>query len=403
MAGDKALFNAVDGLVREHLGSSFPAAAAAVFHEGQLVLNAGWGVLNPDSSGRARPATPETRFDLASVTKLFTTTAFLSLVSEGKTGLDAPLADVLPEFATSGPRPVDGGQDPHSKRKLDTPPDKLGLRVDPARITFRRLLTHTSGLAPWRDVYNAAGGPPTPPDTPDPTPRPVRWARALEALCQYPFVSAPDGIVRYSDLGLMLLGEATARLHGAPLDETITARVLRPLAVDAACFNPVREGRVPREQCAPTEDDPAWRKRRIWGEVHDENACGVGGVAGHAGLFADALSVARLGQAWLDSAGVFGIDPALAQEAASEQAATAGERRGLGWMLKSVENSSAGERFSADSFGHTGFTGTSLWIDPAAQLVVAALTNAVYGGRERLALLGFRRALHERIWDVVCR
>jgi CubicO group peptidase (beta-lactamase class C family) len=396
----KALFQAVDALVRSHLDVSFPAAAVAVFYEDHLVLNAAWGVVDPEA--RARPTQQDTRFDLASLTKLFTTTAFLSLVSAGNITLDAPLESVVPEFAASGPRPVDGGQDPHSKRKLDTPPDKRGLRVDPARITFRHLLTHTSGLAPWRDVFNAAGSAPTPPDISDPVPREVRWARALAALCNYPFVSEPDGVVRYSDLGLMLLGEAVARLHGAPLETAIRERVLERLGVRNVCFNPVRDGRLSREQCAPTEDDPAWRKRRVWGEVHDENACGVGGVAGHAGLFGDAASVARLGQAWLSGSGALGIDSALVRQAVTEQATSSGERRGLGWMLRAAENSSAGESFSPDSFGHTGFTGTSLWVDPAARVVVAALTNAVYGGRERMALLGFRRALHTCIMDALC-
>lgn len=400
MAHEKALFQAVDRLIRAHLDATFPAAAVAVYYEGRLILDAAWGHIDPES--RARPTTPETRFDLASLSKLFTTTAYLSLVSEGKTSLDARLGSVVPEFAASGPRPVDGGQDPHTKQKLDTPPEKRGLRVDPLRITFRQLLTHTSGLAPWRDVYKAAGKAPPPPHVPDPVPRGVRWARALDALCNYPFVSEPDGVVRYSDLGLMLLGEAVARLHGGLLEDAIAARALKPLGIEAVCFNPVREGLAPRVNIAPTEYDSTWRQRRVWGEVHDENACGVGGVAGHAGLFGDAVGVARLGLAWLDGAGAFGIDPALAREAVSEQAASAGERRGLGWMLKAVENSSAGERFGPRSFGHTGFTGTSLWIDPAARLVVAALTNAVYGGRERMALNGFRRALHTCILEALC-
>src|SRR5690606_25291100 len=123
------------------------------------------------------------------------------------------------EFGRTGPRPLDGGQDPHTKAPLPTPDDLRGQTADPAQVTFRHLLAHTSGLAPWRDVYRAAGPAPLPPDQPDPVSRRERWANALHALGGYPFVGQPgDGIVRYSDLGLMLLGEATSRLHGTPGD-----------------------------------------------------------------------------------------------------------------------------------------------------------------------------------------
>src|SRR5690606_17479173 len=101
----------------------------------------------------------------------------------------------------------------HSKQRLPTPPELAGKTAAPEQVTFRHLLTHTSGLPPWRDVYNAAAeAAPTPPDVPDPVGREKRWARGLAAICQYPFVGQPDGVVRYSDLGLMLLGEATTRL-----------------------------------------------------------------------------------------------------------------------------------------------------------------------------------------------
>jgi CubicO group peptidase (beta-lactamase class C family) len=370
-----------------------PAVAIAVYKNGEPMLNKTWGQVDPDS--QRIPVLHDTRFDLASLTKLFTTSAFLTLVSEGLTTLDAPLVSVVPEFGVGGPRPIDGGMDPHSKRPMPTPVELRGQTADPARVTFRHLLTHTSGLAPWRDVFNAAGPAPTPPQQPDPLARETRWTRALEALCSYPFVSTPDGVVRYSDLGLMLLGEATARLHGGPLDAAIKARVLDPLGMKTACFNPVRDGHARLEQTVPTENDPNWRGRRVWGEVHDENACGVGGVAGHAGLFAAADDVARLGQAWLDD--TLPISPQVKREAISEQAVTGNERRGLGWMLKSVENSSAGDRLSANAYGHTGFTGTSLWVDPRARLVVALLTNGVYEGRERMNPLPFRRAVNTLI------
>jgi len=395
-----AAAEALEALVAAHLDATFPALAVTVIHAGDVLLNAGWGWIDPEA--RAGAVTAAALFDLASVSKLFTTTAFLAQVSEGRAALDDPLVAIVPEFGASGPRGVDGGQDPHTKRALPAAPSAAAQRIDPAQVTLRMLLTHTSGLAPWRDVYRAAGPAPRPPDEVDPVPRALRWERALAALCRYPFVGLPgQGVVRYSDLGLMLLGEVVARLDPSrDLSDAIAARVSVPLGLTSVCFNPLQAGRA-REHIAPTEDDPAWRGRRCWGEVHDENACGVGGVAGHAGLFAAARDVAALGQAWLAGDSRLAIAPDLRAAASRQQAETDGTRRGLGWMLKAAAQSSIGERFHPDSFGHFGFTGTSLWIDPARGLVVAALSNRVYPGRDRPGIDAFRRALHDWIAKAV--
>jgi CubicO group peptidase (beta-lactamase class C family) len=249
-----------------------------------------------------------------------------------------------------------------------------------------------------------AGPAPVPPERDEPVPRTERWARGLAALCAYPFVGQPDGIARYSDIGLMLLGEAVARLDGSGDLKT----AIRQHVIDTfprffqrhLTFNPIRDHLIVHAQIAPTENDPAWRRRRVWGEVHDENACGLGGVAGHAGLFGAAYTVAALGQTWLDGAAQFGISAEVAREALTPQAESDGQRRGLGFALKAHEDSSAGDRMSARTFGHTGFTGTSLWVDPDARLVVAVLTNSVYYGRASQAYADthpFRRAVHDAI------
>ena len=180
----------LERVIHAHLGDTFPALALTVIQAGAVRLDAAWGWLDPDT--RAYPTQPDSLFDLASVSKLFTTTAFLSLVSEGRARLDDPLVQVIPEFGVSGPRPLDGGQDPHTKAMLPTPDAVRGQTADPTRVTFYHLLTHTSGLAPWRDVFNAAGpaAPPTDRSRSRCRARTAGTGRS-HALCGYPFVGQP--------------------------------------------------------------------------------------------------------------------------------------------------------------------------------------------------------------------
>ncbi len=384
----------MEQLVQSNLGAAFPALAVTILQRGEALLNAAWGWIDPET--QTLPTRTDSLFDLASVSKMFNVTAFLSLASEGRVALDAPLVDFVPEFGQSGPRPTDGGQDPHSKVMLPVSDDGRGKRVDPTKVTLRHLATHTSGLAPWRAVYQAAGPAPAPPDQPEPVSRQARWARGLDMICSSPFVGEPGDQVRYSDLGMMLLGEVVTRLHDASrdLDAAIHDRVLAPLGLKSVTYNPVRTGR-PQTTTVPTEMDADWRKRRPWGEVHDENACGLGGIAGHAGLFGTARDVAAFGQAWLDEDVRLGITSRLLREAVTEQSCTGAARHGLGWVLPTDDPLSIGSVLSPRSYGHTGFTGTSLWVDPARALVVACLSNRVYYGRQNEMIVAFRRAFHE--------
>lgn len=369
--------------VRERVA---PAVALAVYQDQTLLLDGAWGWLDPNT--QTTPVTSSHYFDLASVTKLYTTTALLALMTEHKIALTTPLVEIIPEFGEYAPRPIDGGQDPHSKERQHVNPEYAGQTVDPATVTLFHLLTHTSGLPPWRDVYSVAPAP-LPPAENDLISQEERWKRAVIRLCNYAFVAPPDMGVRYSDIGLMLLGEVVARLSGCTLQNAIAEMVYADVT-----FNPMMKN-IPQDQIVPTEMDTTWRKRRIWGEVHDENACGIGGVAGHAGLFATAQMVARFGRKWLHRD--FIISSALYDAATSLQAGTEAQVRGLGWMLRSSENSSSGDLFSTDSYGHTGFTGTSLWIDPQRKLSVALLTNRVYDGREKPGIHALRRAVHDAI------
>jgi CubicO group peptidase (beta-lactamase class C family) len=376
-------------LFEAHAGVTFPLCALAVLHQGRVVVHQAWGQCE------SLTASTETLFDIASLSKLFTATAFLAYVSRGKLGLDDPLVSVLPGFGLTGSRAIEGGQDPHSLQRLDLDVSLQGQTVDPSCVTFRHLLTHTSGLPAWRDVYAVAGPVPLPPQMHKPLDGQARWAKALPVLYHYPFIDRPGRRVVYSDIGLMLLGHALEVISGLTLEQVIQAQVLDPLGLSRTLFNPVQKGWASLDQTAPTEFDRRWRQRRVWGEVHDENACALGGVAGHAGLFSTAMDVAVFGQAWLSHPQKMGVDVTLAALATSELACTDDVRRGLGFVIKSEHNASAGDRFSPQTFGHTGFTGTTLWVDPDRQCVVACLTNGVYAGRAQHAPHAFRRRLHD--------
>jgi serine-type D-Ala-D-Ala carboxypeptidase len=374
----------------------FPAAVVMVAQGGKTVFHQACGFLDPDKN--ERPAQLETLFDLASLTKLFTAVAFMRLVEVGHTGLDEPVGQVIPEF--SGIRAVGPGEDPILK--IATPPEArfAGYPVNLDSITFRQLLTHTAGLAPWRSIFQVGGNP-----VPTPLPHQVRpevRGRRIAAVSTYDFASPPGVHILYSDLGFILLGEALARLEGKDLESCLQDLIFEPLGLHNTVFNPLAKGFSPNG-IAPTEVC-AWRGRRLLGEVDDENAAGLGGVSGHAGLFSTAREVAKLGQLFLPSGGSTArhiLQPATLVEMGREHAALEGLRRGLAWMLWTPENCSCGSRFGPNSFGHTGFTGTSLWIDPDRELLVAALTNRVYYGRDPGGIQAFRPRLHDLIAHII--
>ncbi len=395
-------------LLESGAGTVAPAIVLHVRHRGRVVFERACGVLdpNPPLSNAGQTSAPpllDALFDLASVTKLFTATAFMRLVEAGRVCLDQPVTGIIPEFA--GVRPIGGAEDPITKQPTLADPYFAGEEVDAGEITFRHLLTHTSGLPAWRSIYRAAGPPPPPPGQPMGRPtveERIRWG--IQAICTYPFLYPPGERLVYSDLGLILLGEAIARLCGQRLDDAIRTLVLEPLGLDGAGFRPLdMPDRAATARCVPTEFC-AWRRRRLRGEVHDENAAGLGGVAGHAGLFATAAQVATLGQMYLNGGCWEGkqlLFPDTVQEMTREQVHLEGQSRGLGWMRRTGETPSCGCHFSPESYGHTGYTGTSLWIDPDRQLVVSLMTNRVYYGRDPAAITGFRPAVHDAVVEAI--
>jgi CubicO group peptidase (beta-lactamase class C family) len=397
-------FEPVEAAMQAGLREIFPAAVLLVIWRGQTVLHKAYGFLDPDT--RRSPALVDSLFDLASLTKLFTATAFMRLVDSGAVRLDTPVGKILPEFR--GERRIGASEDPLRKIELPADPRYAGQAVDLSEVTFRHLLTHTSGLAAWRSIYLA--GPPSSGQTPYPHQIPSRVRRSrMAAVFSYDFASPPGAKQAYSDLGFILIGEAIERITGMDLEHTFEQAIFRPLGLQRTCFNPLAHGFSPGE-IAPSEVC-AWRERRLLGEVDDENAAGLGGAAGHAGLFSTAEESARLGMVYRNHGSHAGgqiLAPLTVAEMTRLQAGLEGQRRGLAWNLwtpTDCSNSrcSCGSRFGPRSYGHTGFTGTSLWIDPDRDLLVVALTNRVYHGRGSDAIQGFRPRLHDLVVEAIDR
>jgi CubicO group peptidase (beta-lactamase class C family) len=329
-------------IVDAAIGELCTAAVVRVEQRGNVETYAA-GTLCPDpEAGPDGPCTAESFFDLASLTKLATTALVLSFVRERQLELDMPFRELVPDFRG-------GNKD---------------------RVTLKQLLTHTAGLAWWKPLWKEAKSPDE-----------LVWLAAKEPLAQ------DVGEFRYSDLGYIMLTAGLAGIGGAPFKAVVRARVLDVVEARTCEYGP----RSP-EACAATEVDTEWRRKRLRGEVHDENAYAMGGVSGHAGLFGTAADVASLMRVYREGA-VIGNE--LATLARTEHYRGGGVRRGIGLVLRPPEGLAF---FSDDAFGHTGFTGTSTWVDPAKDLTLVVLTNRVYFGRENAdELQMFRQAVYEAL------
>jgi CubicO group peptidase (beta-lactamase class C family) len=339
---------AVDAVVRAGVDDrAFPGGVLAVGKGGALVHLRAFGKLSYDED--AAPVATDTIYDLASLTKVVvTTTLSMILVDEGRLDLDARVQSFFPGFS--------GGAK--------------------GEVTVRHLLTHSGGLLWWAPLYKEVRG----------------KAAYLERIVALDLAYEPGTKSVYSDLGIVLLGDILERVSGTGFEELARRRVVEALGMKDTGYRPAA-ALVPR--IAPTEMDP-WRGRVVRGEVHDENAFALGGVAPHAGLFGTAPDLARLAQALLD-AGTFAgrrIVSRATVELFTERAGVPASSRALGWDTPTDESglrsstagqpgySSAGSLLSARSFGHTGFTGTSMWMDPERGLYVILLTNRVHPTRE---------------------
>lgn len=312
----------------------------------------GNAVLRPERIAMAR----DTIFDLASLTKpIVTATSLMLLAAEGRVDLDDPVAKVLPPFGERGKEAV----------------------------TIRSLLTHTSGLKPWRPFHEALlererkkgerllG-------------TPAAKEAVLERIYRGALVHEPGEAAVYGDLDFILLGAIVEAVSGLALDDFAASRIFAPLGMNDTRFVRIGDGapELPdalRRRFAATENCP-WRGRVLWGEVHDPNAWAMGGVAGHAGLFSTADDVMRFALAVIDT--WHGRSDVFPREwlvrFLTKNDMPAGTTWALGWDTPTPGASSAGQHFSPTSVGHLGFTGTSLWIDLEREAAVVMLTNRVH-------------------------
>ena len=327
---DGAVLEEIDAVVAEGIDEGqMPGCVVLVGRQGKIVFSAAYGhrQLEPEPL----PMELDTVFDLASLTKpIATATSVMILIEQGKLGLDDRVAEHLPEFD----------------------------RADKREITVYHLLTHQSGLPPANPLSHFDEGP----------------QRAWERLCELPLRHEPGARFVYSDVGYLVLGELVHRMGGAPLDAFAREHLFAPLGMAETGFLP---DEALRRRAAPTE-----RREDRWmvGEVHDPRAYLLEGVAGHAGLFATAADLAVYAQMLLGG-GEYGGRRILRPETVAlmtEGYPAAGGKRGLGWDVRSGYSTNRGRGFSPRAFGHGGFTGTSLWIDPERELFVLFLSNRLH-------------------------
>ncbi len=348
----------------------FPGAVLLVRDREEVALRA-WGnrAIEPEPSAMQ----VDTVFDLSSLTKpLATGVAIMMLVADGSLRLDDPVAQLFADFA----------------------------QHDKGTVTFRQLLSHCSGLAAWRPFFR---------EIRDIEQRGEAGFLGSESakryvyreICGEQLEAAPGARALYSDLDFMLLGAAIEEISGRSLDRFCRERIFEPLALDSTAFLAIdrsASGPPTGDGIAPTERCP-WRGRVLCGEVHDDNAYAMGGVAGHAGLFGSARDLDRLAQrlrhAWRGGDDI--VPAVVVREFWKIDGAVADSTWGLAWDTPAPERSRAGSGFSSNTFGHLGFTGTSIWIDLDRDCHVILLTNRVHPSRDNDQIREFRPMIHDCI------
>jgi beta-N-acetylhexosaminidase len=345
-------FEPVDDMVNKAIEDSiFPGATLLIAKDGKIFYDKAFGFYTYESD--SKQMTNRTMFDLASVSKVIgTTNAAMKLIDEKKLDLEAPVSIYLPKFSSNGK-------------------DK---------IRIKNLLYHNSGLPPFKLFYKMCSSP----------------EAIMDSIYACELLFNPGDSSLYSDIGMITLGKVIEKISGQSLDVYLKENFFRPLGLTSTMYNPTASM---IENCAPTEIDNYWRMKLVQGKVHDENADALGGVAGHAGLFSTSGDLAVILQMLLNKgeyAGKRYLSPAIIEKFLTRE--NTKSSRALGWGLKAVDGfTSAGKKFSKESFGHLGFTGTSVWVDPERNLFVILLTNRVYPTRTNNKLNDFRPVLNDKI------
>jgi CubicO group peptidase (beta-lactamase class C family) len=347
------IFAGAFNLLRKAISDQvFPGASVAVAHQGKLIALKALSHFTYDPNSPV--VAPATVFDLASVTKVVAATSMAMILFErGLLDLETPACEIVPEFTTDDPRRH--------------------------QVTIRMLLAHSSGLPAYEKLFLRAR-------THD---------ELLQAALHMPLAADPGTRSEYSDIGFIILGSALERVADEPLDRFCQREVFGALAMTHTGFNPPP---AERPFIPPTADAGTSQGQIVQGEVHDENARVLGGVAGNAGLFASAGDLAIFAHVMLQ-----GGSPLIRREtlaAFTRREPRPRSSRALGWDTPSWPSQS-GKYFSAGSFGHLGYTGTSLWIDPQRQLSVTLLTNRTWPNDGNDAIKQVRPAFHDAIVEAL--
>jgi CubicO group peptidase (beta-lactamase class C family) len=345
-------YSILERAIAEH---AFPGAVFGVLAQGGVIALDGVGGFTYDLP--AELITPSTVFDLASVTKVIATTSMAMLLYQsGQLSLDQPLAQILPAFAE--------GETAGGARR---------------RVTLRMLLAHASGLPGYVRLFEESEG---------------REA-LLHACLRLPLVSAPGSRAEYSDPGFILLGEALEVIAGERLQGFCAREVFAPLSMTSTRFRPPTDW---RSAIPPTEEDLTFRHRILQGEVQDENCFVLGGTAGHAGLFSNALDPLLYAECLLGRQQLFRTK--TIQLFTTRAALPPESSRALGWDTPS-QPSSSGSFFSRHSAGHLGYAGTSLWIDFERQVAIVLLTNRTWPHRQSQTIRSVRPAFHDAVMEAL--
>lgn len=344
-------FNQVDSVINNAIEvHAFPGAQILIWQDGNTLYDKSFGNFNYDS--KSPKVTNKTIYDLASVTKVIATTTAAMICYDRKLfSLDDPVAKYIPEFGVNGKE----------------------------NITIKNLLLHNTGLPAWKKFYESC----------------KNKEEVLKEIYSSELEYPTGEKTVYSDLGIITLGKIIEKVTGKSLDKFCKDEIFIPLKMNSTFFNPPDSL---KQYCAPTEVDNYWRNKILQGEVHDETSAMLNGVAGHAGLFSTATDIAKL-MAVLINKGMLDGKRFIKQSTIelftkrySEQSS-----RALGWDTKSETGSSSGDYFSSNSYGHTGFTGTSVWVDPQRNLFVIFLTNRVYPTRNNSKISKVRPELHNAV------